>query len=234
MKPIADIIPVDSARPDAAVIARAAETIHTGGVVVFPTLGLYGLGADPFNPKAVQRVFEIKNRAAGKALLVLIADMSGLDRVARPPNVMARDLMRRFWPGRVTFVLTARKDLPVALTGNSGNIGVRLVAHPVAAALVRAVAAPLTGTSANISGAGGCPTVQQIDIELLSGVDLILDAGPLAGGPGSTVVDVTGEAPLILREGAIGADEILAFFKSKGRGDQGANNGRKINRNKRS
>jgi len=219
LKLIADIVPVDSVRPDAAVITRAAETIRAGGVVVFPTYGLYGLGADPFNPAALQRIFEIKHRAAGKALLVLIADMSGLDRVARPPNAMALELMHRLWPGRVTFVLSARQDLPAGLTANSGKIGVRFVAHPVAAALARAVAGPLTGTSANISGAGGCPTVQEIDAKLLKSADLVLDAGPLAGGPGSTVVDVTGQAPLILREGAISAEEIMALFKSQGHGD---------------
>jgi L-threonylcarbamoyladenylate synthase len=213
LKPIADISAVDAACPDAAVIARAAEIIRTGGLVVFPTLGLYGLGADPFNPAAVRRIFEIKGRQTAKALLVLIADLNDLGRVAMPPNAMARDLMRRFWPGRVTFVLSARQDLPVALTGNSGNIGVRLVAHPVAAALVRAAAAPLTGTSANISGAGGCPTVQEIDADLLKGVDLVLDAGPLAGGPGSTVVDVTGQTPLILREGAVASATIMEAFK---------------------
>jgi len=205
---------VDPARPDDAVIARAAQTIRSGGVVVFPTRGLYGLGADPFSPAAVQRIFKIKGRRAGKALLVLIADMNMLERVATTPNAMALDLMHRFWPGRVTFILGARKQLPAALTGTSGKIGVRLVAHPVAAALVRALDGPLTGTSANISGAGGCATIQAMDTRLLHDVDLVLDAGPLAGGPGSTVVDVTGRTPVILRQGAIASTTILEAFKS--------------------
>jgi len=181
--------------------------------VVFPTLGLYGLGADPFNPAAVQRIFKIKGRAAGKALLVLIADMNALVRVAKPPSAMALSLMNRFWPGKVTFVLSARKELASELTGNSGKIGVRLVAHPVAAALVRTLAAPMTGTSANISGKGGCATVQAIDGKLLDGVDLVLDAGPLAGGPGSTVVDVAGEMPAILRPGAVDSATIMESLK---------------------
>jgi len=205
---------VDPARPDDAVIARAAQTIRAGGVIVFPTLGLYGLGADPFSPAAVQRIFKIKGRRSGKALLVLIADMNMLDQVTTTPNDMALGLMHRFWPGRVTFILGARKELPAALTGNSGKIGVRLVAHPVAAALVRALAAPLTGTSANISGAGGCATIQTMDARLLHDVDLVLDAGPLAGGPGSTVVDVTGRTPVILRRGAIPRATIMAAFKA--------------------
>jgi L-threonylcarbamoyladenylate synthase len=209
LKPIDKIVPISAVRPDAAVIARAAQIIHRGGVVVLPTHGLYGLGADPFNPAAVERVFAIKGRQARKALLVLIAEMPTLERVALPPNAMALDMMRRFWPGRVTFVLQARKELPAALTGSGYKIGVRLVAHPVAAALVRAVGAPVTGTSANISGSGGCAAIGDMEGRLVDAVDLVLDAGPLAGGPGSTVVDVTGRAPRILREGAVPAKEIL-------------------------
>lgn len=216
MKPIANIVPVDPVRPDSTAIDRAVHAIRAGGVVVFPTHGLYGLGADPFNPEAVQRIFKLKGRQAGKALMVLIADMNTLGRVAMAPNAMGADLMRRFWPGRITFLLPARKELPPILTGGGPKIGVRQVAHPVAAALVRALDAPLTGTSANISGTGGCATIQAIDVELLKGADLVLDAGRLAGGVGSTVVDVTGRTPLILREGAVPAVEIIAAFKKQG------------------
>ena len=177
--------------------------------MVFPTHGLYGLGGDPFNPSAVQRIFDLKGRAPDQPLLVLIAEIKDLNRVARAPNTMARDLMARFWPGKVTFVLAARKELPAALTGGRGKIGVRLVGHPVAASLVRALAAPLTGTSANISGIGGCATIDQIDIKLIQGVQMVLDAGCLAGGQGSTVVDVTGQKPLVLREGAVPGREVL-------------------------
>jgi L-threonylcarbamoyladenylate synthase len=201
---------VDPARPDNALIANAAQAIRSGGVVIFPTFGLYGLGVDPFNPQAVQSIFELKGRAFGKALLVLIADMHGLDRLAVKPNAMALDLMRRFWPGKVTFVLTARKELPAALTGGSARIGVRLVGYPVAAALVRALGGPLTGTSANISGTGGCASVRQIDPKMIQAADMVLDAGTLAGGPGSTVVDVTGDTPLVIREGAVAIDAIMS------------------------
>jgi L-threonylcarbamoyladenylate synthase len=212
LKPIADVVSVSATRPDDAVIARAAQIIRRGGLVVFPTLGLYGLGADPFSAAAVERIFAVKGRQTRKALLVLIADRSDIERVAIPPDRMARELMHRFWPGRVTFVLHARKGLPAALTASGDKIGVRLVAHPVAAALVRAVGAPVTGTSANISGSGGCASIEAMESGLLNGVDLVLNAGPLAGGPGSTIVDVTGPAPLILREGAVPAEEIRKVF----------------------
>ena len=209
MKPTADIRSLDPVRPAPAVIAEAARVIRRGGLVVFPTHGLYGLGGDPFNPASVQRIFDLKGRSAGKALLVLISEITDLDRVALAPNVMAIRLMQHFWPGKLTILLPARKDLPEMLTGGTGKIGVRLVAHPVAAALARAVGAPVTGTSANISGTGGCASVGEIDAGLLRQVDLVLDAGPLAGGPGSTVVDATGTVPLVLREGAVPAEAIL-------------------------
>ena len=96
------------------------------------------------------------------------------------------------------------------MCSDQGAIGVRWVAHPVALALVSAVGNPVTGTSANLSGQPGCATVQAIDPEMIRKVDLVLDAGELAGGPGSTVVDVTGPAPVILRQGALAADAIFA------------------------
>ena len=217
MKPIANIVSVDPEQPDPTIIRQAAAAIRSGGLVVFPTYGLYGLGADPFNPQAVQRVFQIKGRAADKPILVLISQISDLNRVAIVPHAMARHLMYTFWPGKVTFILPARTDLPPALVGQNRKIGVRLVAHPVSAALINALAGPLTGTSANISGAGGCATVQQIDRQLRSGVDLVLDSGPLAGGLGSTIVDVTGTDPIILREGAVPAAALMYAFKGHGK-----------------
>jgi L-threonylcarbamoyladenylate synthase len=215
LKHTGKIVSVNAARPEAAILGRAARIIRNGGVVVFPTHGLYGLGADPLNTAAVERIFAIKGRQAHKALLVLIADLASLERVAERPNAQAQELMRHFWPGRVTIVLRARPELPAAVTGSDGTIGVRLVAHPVAAALVRAVGGPITGTSANISGSGGCATLEAMDAGLLDGVDLTLDAGPLAGGPGSTVVDATGRTLRILREGAVPSEEIRRVWSAR-------------------
>lgn len=217
MRAIANIVSVAPYRPDPAVILRAADTIRDGGLVIFPTYGLYGLAADPFNTTAVQRIYNIKGRAADKPILVLIAQIGDLNRVAMTPNVMARHLMQCFWPGKVTFVLPARTDLPPNLVGPTGKIGVRLAAHPVAVALAKALNAPFTGTSANISGAGGCATVAQMDARMRDAVDLVLDAGSLAGGPGSTVVDVTGTRPVILREGTVPAASLMGAFNSMDR-----------------
>ena len=127
-----------------------------------------------------------------------------------PPAAGA--IMAAFWPGRVTLVFEARDALPDLLTAQTGKIGVRLPGHPVAAAIVKQVKGPVTGTSANISGRPGCNRLGDMDPPIVEHVDLILDAGPLKGGVGSTVVDVTDEPPRILREGQVTAEQIMGLL----------------------
>ncbi len=212
LKPMADLWRIDPEQPDADIIAQAARIIKRGGVVVMPTSGLYGLGANAFNADAVQRIINIKGRPVNKAVLVLVNAFSDLDKVAQTPNKMAKHMMHHFWPGGVTFVVYAQPELPHVITGGGGKVGVRWVAHRVAAALIRTVGGVLTGTSANPSGAAGCASVARIDARLLGKVDGVLDAGQLSGGAGSTVVDVTGRAPKILREGIVAGHEIMNCF----------------------
>jgi L-threonylcarbamoyladenylate synthase len=206
------IIPVDADRPAPEIIARAADIVRSGGVVILPTSGLYGLGVDALNPQAVESLFRLKGRDRSKPILVLIAACGMLPRIVASPGPKVCAMMRHFWPGRVTFVVAARDGLPEGLTGGSGKIGVRLVAHPVARALIQALGTPVTGTSANFSGAGGCAAIPEIDPAVIDVVDLVLDSGPLTGGPGSTVADLTADKPIILREGAVAGDEIRAVF----------------------
>lgn len=200
--------------PKAETIGLAAVAIRDGGVVCFPTRCLYGLGADAFNPAAVERVFDIKQRPADMPLLVLINSPAQMDGLAKSIPRVAHVLMQRFWPGRLTLVLEAEDSIPARLTAGTGKIGIRLAAHPVARALVEAVAKPITGTSANLSGGTGCRQISELDPHIRRQVDLILDGGPLKGGVGSTVVDVTGEAPVVIREGEVSKPEIMAAIKS--------------------
>jgi L-threonylcarbamoyladenylate synthase len=191
-------------------VRKAAEIIKSGGLVVCPTSGLYGLAADALNAKAVRRVFHVKGRPIDKPLLALISHQSMLSPLVTGVPPMAERLIKRFWPGGLTLVMDARAGLPPGLCSDAGKIGVRLVAHPVAAALVAAVGRPVTGTSANMSGEAGCAAIDDISSAVIDAVDLVIDAGPLDGGPGSTVVDVTGSTPEILRHGALAADDILS------------------------
>lgn len=194
--------------PEPEIIAEAAAVIKKGGVVVFPTRCLYGLAADAMNPDAVECIYEIKQRAENNPILVLIDSPHQLNMLARKIPPQADAIMNAFWPGGVTLIFEARNSLPGRLTARTGKIGVRLAGHPVAAALIKQSGCPVTGTSANLSRSPGCYRLADLDAPVAGQVDLILDAGELQGGVGSTVVDVTGQKPQILREGEVTADEV--------------------------
>ncbi len=172
------------------------------GVVIYPTACLYGLGVDAGSPAAVEKVFALKQRPAGKPLLVLIPGRPAMRRLVRSIPSYAEPLLT-LWPGGITIVFEAVETLPTALTGGTGKIGVRLPAHPVARALVNRFGGPVTGTSANRSGRPSADCVAVLDPALRRGADAILDAGPLPGGVGSTVVDVTGWPVRLLRQGTV-------------------------------
>ncbi|MGE0084605.1 MAG: L-threonylcarbamoyladenylate synthase [Desulfococcaceae bacterium] len=204
-------------QPETGVIKEAADIIRKGGVVVFPTSSLYGLAADAYNPDAIEKLFAIKGRSHEKAILLLISDLRDLDRLVKSVPPEARRLMEHFWPGGLTLVLEAKPEIPSALTAGSGKIGVRLCRHPVAAALVKSVGGPITGTSANISGSEGCDRISRLESRIAEKADLILDAGVLKGGTGSTVLDMTCGFPKILREGTVPAKDIFAVLDDHSR-----------------
>ena len=201
---------IDPLQPQADLIDTAVRFLERGGVIAFPTGSLYGLGADALNAGAIDRVFTIKMRASDKALLILVPDRKGVFDLAAEVPPAAERLMDQFWPGRVTIVFKALPGLPVNLTAGTGRIGIRLPGHPVARALVSAFGRPITGTSANLSGQRGCHHIDELNAMLIEQLDLVLDAGPLKEGIGSTVVDITGTEPVVIREGVVSKQAILA------------------------
>jgi L-threonylcarbamoyladenylate synthase len=204
------IRPIDPQHPHADLIDAAVRVLENGGVIAFPTGSLYGLGADAFDVAAVERVFTIKRRPPDKPLLILVPDRKGVFELTAEVPAAAKRLMDRFWPGRVTIVFKALSDLPANLTAGSGKIGIRLPGHPVAKALVAALGRPITGTSANPSGHKGCHRIAELDPKLIEQLDLVLDAGQLKEGIGSTVIDITGAGPIVIREGVVSKRAILA------------------------
>lgn len=206
------IIQVDPLNPSHDQILEAYRIVKNGGVIMFPTQHLYGLGAEALNVKAVDKVFKIKQRPYNKPLLVLIHEQKDLTKLVQQIPSSAIRIMECFWPGALTIVFEAKKVLPANLTAGTDRIGVRMPQHPVALALAKALKSPITATSANITGNSGCSRVSDIDPLIADPLDLILDAGPLKGGIGSTVVDVTHDFPKILREGAIPAKDIFAVL----------------------
>jgi len=199
---------INPIEPEEAAIQEAAGVIRRGGVVVFPTTGLYGLGADGLNVEAIELVFDVKHRPAANPILILVPERAGVGDVVEEIPPAAEKIMSRFWPGAVTLVFRARSHVSSLLTAGTGKIGIRQPAHAVAAKLVAAVQGPITGTSANLSGEPGASSVNHLPGEIIDAVDMVLDAGPLKGGPGSTVVDITTEPPTVLREGTISISRI--------------------------
>jgi L-threonylcarbamoyladenylate synthase len=208
-----EILSVDPESPDPDAITRAASIIRTGGLVVFPTRSFYGIGALALNAEAVRRVFQVKQRDPDKPLLILIASLADLDALVQSIPETATRLIKAFWPGSLTLVFEATDRLPHNLTGYTKKIGIRLAGHPVASSLTKVVGAPITGTSANLSGHAACSAVVDLEPHLRDQVDLILDAGTLGSGEASTVVDVTSHTPMILREGAIDAAKIRTVLE---------------------
>jgi L-threonylcarbamoyladenylate synthase len=208
-----NVIKVDPQHSSNAAIKKAVDVVRAGGVIAFPTRGLYGLGADAFNAEAVLRIFRIKKRSTHNPILILIDQPGRLKQLTSQVSSTAARIMDHFWPGRITLVFNADDAVPSYLTAGTGKIGIRLPGHPVAAALVNALQTPVTGTSANLSGSPGCRRIEDLEFQIADRLDLILDAGPLTGGRGSTVVDVTADPPKVLREGEVSAVEIMELIR---------------------
>lgn len=199
----ARLCPVDPDHPAPGVLAEAARVLRAGGLVAFPTETFYGLGANALDPAAVERVFAAKGRPPDRPLLVLVDSPAMVEQVAAQVPPRARRLMARYWPGPLTLVLPARAELPVTLTAGSGTIGVRLSSHPVARGLVAAAGLPVTAPSANPHGGPSPRTAAEVLAGLGGRIELVLDGGPTPGGAPSTLLDLTGDRPRVLRVGAV-------------------------------
>jgi len=193
-------------------IEKGVKILQKGGVIAFPTDTVYGLGADAFNSTAVERIYEIKNRPKHRQLPLLIADVEQLTTLAKPIPEIAWFLARRFWPGGLTLVLSKTDSLPVYLASGP-TMAVRVPNHPVCLALIQHLGNPIIGTSANISGQPTALTAEEVGQQLGGKIDLIINGGKCPGGKESTVVDVTHEAPVILRQGIIPSYEIDKAYK---------------------
>lgn len=187
---------------NAAGLEQAAETLHDGRLVAYPTETYYGLAADPWQPAALERLLRLKGRDPRAPLPLILPSRDHLAALVAEVPVAAEALMDRHWPGPLTLVLPARPGLPSPLVGPDG-VGVRLSPHPVATGLAMRLDAPLVATSANRSGEPPAQTVDEV-ARRLPGVDLVLDGGPATGGRPSTVVAVDPAGTLkVLRHGAI-------------------------------
>jgi len=193
---------------DREAIREAASIIQRGEVVAFPTETVHGLGADAFNPEAVARIFELKNRPRFDPLIVHIAELSDLEKICLAVDDRAKKLMRRFWPGPLTLVLAKRPEVPEIVTAALPTVAVRLPSHPVALSLIYEARTPIAAPSANPFGYLSPTTAEHVNEQLGDGIEIILDGGRCSVGVESTIIALYEEEPLLLRPGGTPLEEI--------------------------
>jgi L-threonylcarbamoyladenylate synthase len=209
------LIAVDADAPEAAVIAEAAGVLRAGGLVAFPTETVYGLGANALDQAAVESIFAAKGRAMDDPLIVHIAERGELDRVARDVAELAMVLTGRFWPGPLTIVARRGDAVAPAVSGGLETVAVRLPAHPVALALIRAAGVPVAAPSANRFMRTSATTAAHVLEDLDGRIDIVLDGGPAAAGIESTVVAVDGATVRVLRRGAVTTEQLWEVLESR-------------------
>ncbi len=196
-------------------IEIAAQVLREGGLVVFPTDTVYGVGAAVDRPDAVARLYVAKGRPLEKPIPVLIADLDQLERLAREVTPEARLLAQRFWPGALTIVVPAQPWLPKEIVRETGAVGLRMPDHPVALAIIRAAGGAVATTSANRSGEREACTVNEAIAALGDVVDLYIDGGRTPGGIPSTVVGFERSGLVVLRRGALPVEVIEQALRTR-------------------
>lgn len=197
-------------KPRAENIGAAVIALSRGEVIVFPTETLYGLGADALNSTAVERVFHLKGRDFDQPISALVADREMLDSLVAEVSPLAEKLIARFWPGPLTIVFPARRNIPGPLINSTGGVGVRISSRPTAMELVRMLGRPLTATSANPTGKPAARTVEEAISYFAGAVEIFVDGGGLTSKTGSTVIEICGKEIKIIREGEITRAELNA------------------------
>jgi L-threonylcarbamoyladenylate synthase len=203
---------IDPHSPDPAVLTRAADVLQRGGLVAFPTETVYGLGANALDADAVARIFAAKGRPSNNPLIVHVADPSQVTQLTSSRPDPFTQLTAAFWPGPLTLVLPKSEIVPDVVTAGGATVAVRMPAHPVALALLRAAQLPLAAPSANLSSELSPTSAEHVLRGLAGRIDLILDAGPTTAGIESTVLDLTAQPPRVLRPGPITPAQLEAVI----------------------
>jgi L-threonylcarbamoyladenylate synthase len=189
-------------------IARAAALLGQGKLVCFPTETVYGLGANALDPAAVHRIYEVKGRPPHNPLIVHVHDAAAAQRLVTSWPDAADRLAKKWWPGPLTIVLPKAREVPPEVTAGLPTVALRVPAHPVALALLRAAGVPVAAPSANLSGEVSPTTAAHVERSLGDQIPMILDAGPTNIGIESTVIDLSGPSPVLLRPGMVSREEI--------------------------
>ncbi len=214
----AEIVKINSETPEVSLVKYAADQIRAGEVLGMPTDTFYGLAADPFNLRAVDKVYEIKTRSRHKPLSLLIGSVDQAEEMAKALPSEFYALARKFWPGPLTIIVKAGSRLPLKVTANTGNVALRVPNAKIPLAVVTAAAIPITATSANLSGAAECTTADQVRDQLHGRINIIVDGGTSPRDVASTIIDLSGDDGRwkVIREGAIPSEQITKFLAEEG------------------
>lgn len=209
-----EMVKISSQKPEPSLIRYAADQIRAGEVLGMPTDTFYGLAADPFNLRAVDRVYEIKSRSRHKPLSLLIQDVQQAEELAKPLPEEFYALAEKFWPGPLTIIVKAASRLPLKVTANTGNVALRVPKAQIPLAVIHAAQIPITATSANLSGETECTSAAAVREQLGTRIPIIVDGGASPREVASTIVDLTDDEARwkVMREGAIPSNEISEFF----------------------
>ena len=206
------ILKINPAAYDPEALAAAVAALRADGILAYPTETFYGLGGLAFSERAVERIYGLKQRDRGKPLSVVIADLDMAVGIAGPLPPIFLDLARAFWPGPLTLVARSRPIFPPAMLGPGGSLAMRVPGTNWLREFLRLLGAPVTATSANLSGGPEISRPEEV-IELFRGkVDIIVDGGPTPGGLPSTIVDLTLDRPVLVRPGAVPEAALRRFF----------------------
>lgn len=205
-----EIIKVSSSEPEQALVNYAAEQIRKGLIIGVPTDTYYGLAADPFNLRAVERIYEIKERGRHKPLSLVVSSVDQAEELAAALPDEFHILTEKFWPGPLTIIVKAAPRLPLKVTANTGNIAVRLPATPIAVAIAKAAGSPITSTSASLTGMPDCITAQEVTMQMGDRLHVVVDGGTSPHSAFTTIVSLAENNGgwKMLREGVIPLHEI--------------------------
>ncbi len=206
------IIKINPEKPEASYLEEAAAVLRRGGLVAFPTETVYGLGASVLHREAIGRLFAVKGRPADNPLIVHIYSSGGLQEIAADLPEVVDQLAERFWPGPLTLVLPKKESVPEEVSAGLPTVAVRVPSHPVARELLKIAGIPVAAPSANLSGRPSPTRGSHVIKDLDGRVEMILDAGPTGVGVESTVLDLTGEVPRILRPGGVTREMLEEVF----------------------
>jgi L-threonylcarbamoyladenylate synthase len=208
------ILKVDADNSEEIILTKALEILTTGGIIAYPTETFYGLGADATNEKAIEKIFAVKGRNFKNPISLIIGHTDDVYPLVQNLPQTAKKLMAAFWPGALTIVFSAADIVSPLLTADSGKIGLRVSSHPLALKIVQKLKKPITATSANLSGAPECTRASEVAEQIGDIINAIVDLGDTPGTKGSTIIDVTCDPPVILREGIISRKTIEKCINS--------------------